>query len=125
MSGMLAPRNFWRSVTPSGAMREVDFEGKYCRVERGRLHTPFLAPDQTAPEIYVSGHSEQAQRLALTRGSSWLRLIDTPEKLRPLVSRFREQGIEVSLRLCVICRPTHEEASQGRRGYAARTKRFR
>jgi alkanesulfonate monooxygenase len=26
------------------------------------------------------------------------------------VGRFREQGIEVSLRLGIICRPTHEEA---------------
>jgi alkanesulfonate monooxygenase len=95
---------FWRNEG------EVDFEGKHCRVARGKLHTPFLAPDRTSPEIYVSGHSEQAQRLALTRGSSWLRLVDTPEKLRPLVSRFREQGVEVSLRLCVICRSTHEEA---------------
>jgi alkanesulfonate monooxygenase len=97
-------RSFWRNDG------EVDFQGKYCRVEGGKLHTPFLAPDRNAPEIYVSGHSEQAQRLALTRGSSWLRLIDTPEKLAPLVSRFREQGIEVSLRLGIICRPTHEEA---------------
>jgi alkanesulfonate monooxygenase len=94
---------------------EVDFAGKYCRVERARLNTPFLAPDRTAPEIYVSGHSEQAQGLALTCGSSWLRLIDTPEKLDPLVSRFREQGIEVSLRLCVICRSTHEEAVRAAR----------
>jgi len=62
------------------------------------------------PEIYVSGHSEQAQRLALTCSSSWLRLIDLPEKLGPLVSRFRDQGIEISLRLGIICRPTHEEA---------------
>lgn len=94
---------------------EVDFAGKYCRVERAKLNTPFLAPDRTAPEIYVSGHSEQAQGLALTCGSSWLRLIDTPEKLGPLVSRFREQGIEVSLRLCVICRSTHEEAVRAAR----------
>jgi len=97
-------RSFWRSDS------EVDFAGKYCQVEGGKLHTPFLAPDRKAPEIYVSGHSEQAQRLALTRGSSWLRLIDTPEKLAPTVSSFREQGIEVSLRLGLICRPTHEEA---------------
>lgn len=88
----------------------VDFQGKYCRVEHAQLNTPFSSPDRDAPEIYVSGHSDQAQQLALTRGSSWLRLIDTPEKLAPLVSRFRDQGIEVSLRLCVICRPTHEEA---------------
>ena len=89
---------------------EVDFEGKYCRIEGGKLNTPFLAPDRSSPEIYISGHSEQAQHLALTRGSSWLRLIDTPEKLAPMVSRFREQGIEVSLRLGIICRPTYEEA---------------
>ncbi len=97
-------RSFWRNDG------EVDFSGKYCRVERGKLHTPFIAPDRSAPEIYVSGHSEQARQLALTRGSCWLRLIDTPEALRPLVTRFREQGVEVCLRLCVICRSTREEA---------------
>jgi alkanesulfonate monooxygenase len=97
-------RSFWRSEA------EVDFEGKYCRVEKGKLHTPFLAPDRAAPEIYVSGHSEQAQALALSQASCWLRLIDTPEKLSPLVSSFRGQGVEVCLRLCVVCRPTHEAA---------------
>ncbi|HEV7473436.1 MAG TPA: hypothetical protein VGN90_05255, partial [Pyrinomonadaceae bacterium] len=50
------------------------------------------------------------QALALKRGSSWLRLIDTPEKLEPVVSQFRQQGVEVSLRLCVICRPTRAQA---------------
>ena len=95
--------SFWRGG-------EVDFNGTYYRVERGKLHTPFLAPDRAAPEIYVSGHSEQAEQLALTRGSCWLRLIDTPEKLCPLVARTRERGIEVCLRLCVVCRPTREEA---------------
>jgi alkanesulfonate monooxygenase len=89
---------------------DVHFAGKYCHVEGARLNTPFMAPDRTFPEIYVSGHSEQAQRLALACGSSWLRLIDTPEKLAPSVSRFRERGTEVSLRLAIICRPTHEEA---------------
>src|SRR5678815_2595712 len=38
------------------------------------------------------------------------RLIDTPEKLAPIVGHFREHGVEVCLRLCVICRPTIEEA---------------
>jgi alkanesulfonate monooxygenase len=97
-------RAFWRN----GA--DVDFSGHYYQVEGGKLHTPFLAPDRTAPEIYVSGHSEQAQRLALCRGSAWLRLIDTPEKLQPVVASMRERGVEVCLRLCVICRPTREEA---------------
>lgn len=96
--------SFWRND------REVDFDGKYFRINRGKLFTPFLAPDRTAPEVYVSGHSEQAQQLALSRGSCWLRLIDTAEKLCPLVSRFREHGVEVCLRLCVICRSTRKEA---------------
>jgi alkanesulfonate monooxygenase len=58
----------------------------------------------------VSGHSEQAQQLALSKASCWLRLIDTPEKLARPVADFRERGVEVCLRLCVICRPTREEA---------------
>jgi alkanesulfonate monooxygenase len=97
-------RSFWSDEG------EVDFEGRYVRVEKGRLHTPFVAPNRTMPEIYVSGHSEQAQRLALAQGSCWLRLIDTPENLSPFVARFREQNVEVCLRLCVICRPTREQA---------------
>jgi alkanesulfonate monooxygenase len=97
-------RSFWRNG------RDVNFKGRYCHVEGGKLNTPFLARNRTEPEIFISGHSEQAQSLALQCGSSWLRLIDTPEKLAPVVSRFREQGTEVSLRLGIICRPTHEEA---------------
>lgn len=95
---------FWRGEG------NVDFDGKYYRVEQGKLHTPFLSADRPEPEIYVSGHSEPAQRLAFTRGSCWLRLVDTPEKLSPQVSLARERGVEVCLRLCVICRPTREEA---------------
>lgn len=89
---------------------EVDFAGNYCRVEKGKIFTPFQSPDRTAPEIYVSGHSEQAQHLALAQGSCWLRLIDTPEKLSASVAHFRSNGVEVCLRLCVVCRTTHEEA---------------
>jgi alkanesulfonate monooxygenase len=96
--------SFWRN---NG---DVNFDGKYFRVEQGKLFTPFLAPDRDAPEIYISGHSEQAQQLALSRGSCWLRLIDTPEKLAPIVRPFRQRGVEVCLRLCVICRPTRAEA---------------
>jgi len=96
--------SFWRGDA------EVTFEGKYWRIERGNLLTPFVAPDRQAPEIYVAGHSEQAQQLALSQGSCWMRLIDTPEKLEPAVAYFQERGVEVGLRLCVICRPTREEA---------------
>ena len=140
-------RGFWSN---NG---DVNFAGKYCHVEKGKIYTPFQAANstvaaastapafsgpasdvagysrrrsaatstapsevsedsrrRTGPEIYVSGHSEQAQHLALTQGSCWLRLIDTPEKLSATVSHFRSNGVEVCLRLCIVCRPTHEEA---------------
>src|SRR5215510_12138608 len=75
-------RSFWRNCG------EADFEGRYFRIERGKIHTPFIARDRTEPEIYVSGHSEQAQQLAVKRGDCWLRLIDTAEKLEPAVAHF-------------------------------------
>ena len=96
--------SFWRA---EGA---VNFDGKHYRVEQGKLHTPFLAPDRHTPEVYVSGHSEGAERLARNQGSCLLRVADNPEKLQASVARVREQGIEVCLRVCVLCRPTREEA---------------
>jgi len=96
-------KSFWSEQT-------VAFDGTYYRVDGGKLHAPFQSPDRTAPEIYVSGHSAQAQALALSQGSAWLRLIDTPEKLAPIVAQVRERGVEVCLRLCVICRETRDEA---------------
>jgi alkanesulfonate monooxygenase len=96
--------SFWRG------QEEVNFDGEYYRVERGVLHTPFQALDRSSPEIYVSGHSEQAQRLAYSQGTCWLRVVDTPEKLEPVVARFRQQGIEVCLRLGLVCRETRAEA---------------
>jgi len=95
---------FWRG---NG---EVDFAGKHYRVERGKLNTPFLAPDRKAPEIYVSGHSEASEQLAYSQGTCWLRVADTPEKLQPIVARAQAQGIRVCLRLGLICRPTRAEA---------------
>jgi alkanesulfonate monooxygenase len=95
---------FWR------ANGEVDFAGKHYRVERGKLHTPFVAPDRTAPEIYISGHSAASEQLAYSQGTCWLRVADTPEKLQPVVARAREHGIRVCLRLGLIIGPTREEA---------------
>jgi alkanesulfonate monooxygenase len=97
-------RSFWSGET------EVNFAGKYYRVEQGKLATPFLAPDRKTPEIYISGHSEKSERLAYAQGSCWLRVIDTPEKLQPLVARARARGIAVCLRLAIMCRATRTEA---------------
>ena len=95
---------FWR------AEGDVNFEGKYYRVEQAKIATPFVAPDRTRPEIYVSGHSEQSERLAWSQGSCWLRAADSPEKLQPIVARTRDRGLAFCLRCCVLCRPTREEA---------------
>lgn len=95
---------FWR------AEGDVDFEGKHYRVEQAKLATPFLAADKKAPEIYVSGHSEPSELLAYSQGSCWLRVAEDPAKIAPVVARARARGIGVCLRLCLVCRPTREEA---------------
>ena len=95
---------FWK------AEGEVNFEGKHYRVEQAKLATPFVAPDRNSPEIYVSGHSEQSERLARAQGTCWLRVADSPKKLQPIVSRTREHGLAVCLRCCLLCRPTRGEA---------------
>jgi len=95
---------FWRGE------EEVNFAGRHYRVEQGRLATPFVATDQTRPEIYVSGHSERSEALAYSQGTCWLRVAEAPEKLAPIVARARERGVGVCLRLCLLCRPSREEA---------------
>ncbi len=95
---------FWR------ADGDVDFTGKHYRVEQGRIATPFVSADQNAPEIYVSGHSEPSEQLAYSQGSCWLRVAEDPAKIAPVVARARARGIGVCLRLCLVCRPTREEA---------------
>ena len=89
---------------------DVNFDGKYYQVDQGKLHTPFVALDRSVPEIYISGHSEQAEQLALSKATCLLRVADTPERLRSAVARVRKQGIEVCLRMCVISRQTQRQA---------------
>jgi len=96
---------FWR------ANGDVDFAGKHYRVEQGKIATPFVSDDhRKGPEIYVSGHSEPSEQLAYSQGSCWLRVADDPAKLAPIVARARSRGIGVCLRLCLLCRPTRDEA---------------
>ncbi|HUP60924.1 MAG TPA: LLM class flavin-dependent oxidoreductase [Thermoanaerobaculia bacterium] len=100
-------RSFWNG-TNNG--HEVGFNGRYYQLEGGKISTPWSGDNGSAPEIYVSGHSDQARSLAASQGSCWLRLIDTPDTLRAQVAQFRETGKEVALRLCVVCRPARDEA---------------
>jgi len=97
-------RAFWEHQTG------VEFSGRYYRVERGSLKTPFVSTERSFPAIFVGGGSEQAKRLAVNHGTCWMQLADAPEKLSRGVSEVREKGIEAGLRLSVIARPTRDEA---------------
>jgi len=89
---------------------EVNFSGKHYKVEKGMVYPPFKSPDRKVPELFVSGHSKAAKDLAVSQGTCWLRVIDTPEKIESTVKEILSQGIEVCLRLGMICRATRAEA---------------
>jgi alkanesulfonate monooxygenase len=96
--------SFWRRDG------EVSFQGKYYRIDKGRLNTPFVSRERTTPEIYIGGGSPQARQLAVNQGSCWLLLADTPANLRPQIAPALLCGVEVGLRVSIIAAPTHEEA---------------
>jgi len=106
-------RAFWRREA------SVDFAGRYYRVEGGRLNIPFAAPGRTAPEVYVGGNSEQAERLAVRHASCLLRLPEAPEVMRPRVQALRRQGIEVGLLVSMIARSSRGEALAAARDLVA------
>ena len=89
---------------------EVNFSGKYYKIESGRLNTPFVSPDRDAPEIFLGGNSELAERLAAKHADCLWRFADTPENLRPHVGPLVEKGIEVGLLVSILARPTREQA---------------
>jgi alkanesulfonate monooxygenase len=89
---------------------EVDFEGRYFKVESGRLNTPFVSSERTSPEIFIGGSSAAARDLAIGRGSCWMRLADKPENLAEAIAPVLDAGKEVGLRLSLIARPTRQRA---------------
>lgn len=90
--------------------RDITFAGKYYRVEKSNLNTPFVSARRLHPEIYIAGNSPPAQRLALARGTCWMRLGDTAENVRRAAADLLDRGIEVGLRMSMIARPTRAEA---------------
>ncbi len=83
----------------------VDFEGKYIRVVGARLNTRFHGKP---PQIYLSGNSKAAERVASGKAFCRLRYGDTVERIgAALVAAPMRTG----LRLSVISRETREEAA--------------
>lgn len=95
---------FWSAKEP------VNFAGQHYRIQDGRLGTPFVAPNRSAPEIYVGGGSANAREAASALADCWLRFADTPENVAPQAAAMRLTGTEVGLRLSCIVRPTRGEA---------------
>lgn len=89
---------------------EVNFEGKYYQIQSGRLNTPFVSAERTAPEIFLGGNSELAEQLAIKHANCLWRFADSPENLRSRIPQITEQGIEVGLLVSILARPTREIA---------------
>ncbi|MGH9897409.1 MAG: LLM class flavin-dependent oxidoreductase, partial [Pyrinomonadaceae bacterium] len=89
---------------------DVNFNGKYYRIENGKLNTPFVSDDRSSPEIFLGGNSPLAEELAIKHAHCLWRLPDKPETLRPRIERILGMGKEVGLLVSLIARPTRDEA---------------
>src|SRR6266550_887539 len=84
---------------------EVNFEGKYYKVEGARLNIPFVSPERPSPEIYLGGNSELAEQLAVKHAHCLWRFAGPPESLRTHVEAVTSQGVEVGLLISILARP--------------------
>jgi alkanesulfonate monooxygenase len=106
-------RAFWRN----GA--DVNFTGKYYAIEHGRVNTPFSSPDRSFPELHIAGNSPAAQRLAVSQGTCWMRLADSPARMAADLQPVLQSGREVGVRCSIFARPTRDEAVAAARALAA------
>ncbi len=95
---------FWKNNGP------VNFTGNYYRIEGGKLNTPFISPHRSYPELFIAGGSDDSRNLAVSQGTLWMRLADTPENLKLSVAPVLAVGKEVGLRMSIIARASREEA---------------
>src|SRR5689334_11290260 len=78
---------FWRRDA------EVNFDGRYYKIEKGKLIVPFVAPDRTKPEIFLGGNSARAEEMAVKHADCLWRLPDKPEALRERTAELIDKGI--------------------------------
>jgi alkanesulfonate monooxygenase len=104
---------FWECNGP------VTYSGNYYRTENGRLNTPFVAPERRFPEIFIAGGSNEAAEVAIACGTLWMRMGDTPDRIRETSRHVLDAGKEVGLRMAVIARRTREEALEAARALIA------
>ena len=95
---------FWDNSGP------VNFNGQYYKIVDGRIRTPFVAEHRDRPYTFIGGGSDAARNLAISQGSCWMRLPDTPEKIKADAQPVLAAGKEVGLRLSIFSRKTKKEA---------------
>ncbi len=103
-------RALWRADEP------VNFNGRYYKVEGGRISTPFVSPDRDFPELFIAGTSQQSQDLAIRQGTLWMRMADTPQNMYERGKAVLAAGKELGLRCAIIGGRTRGEALE--RAYA-------
>lgn len=89
---------------------EVNFQGRHYRIAKGKLNTPFVAPDRTRPEIFLGGNSAVAEAMAAKHADCMWRLPEPAERMRDKARALVSAGTEVGILVSLIVRPTHEEA---------------
>lgn len=99
-------RGLWEGGEP------VDFHGRYFKVEGAKINTPFVSPDRKFPELFIAGSSQQSQDLAISQGTVWIRMGDTPHNLRERGKAVIAAGKELGLRCAIIGGRTRGEALQ-------------
>jgi alkanesulfonate monooxygenase len=104
---LTACRAFWEADG-----NEVNFEGHYYQIRRGRLPTPFTTNGVRRPEIYLGGNSEQSAQLAIRHADCLWRFAEPPESLAPKIAPVIQAGKEIGLLVSLIARPTREDAVQ-------------
>jgi alkanesulfonate monooxygenase len=108
-------RAFWAR----GEDQEVEFEGRYYRIDQGRLNTPFRSPDRATPEIFLGGYSGQAAELAIRHADCLWRFPDVPERLAAEIAPVVGAGKEVGLLVALIARRSRDAALEAARAMVA------
>jgi alkanesulfonate monooxygenase len=97
-------RAFWQRDEP------VNFNGRYYKVEGGKINTPFVSPDRDFPELFIAGGSPQSRELAISQGTLWMRMADTPRNMREKGADVLAAGNELGVRCAIIGGRTRGEA---------------
>jgi alkanesulfonate monooxygenase len=88
----------------------VNFNGEQYQVNEARVQTVFDEGRKQGPECFIAGSSKQALALAKSNGNTWISLAQLSDVMKADVVQMTEAGLEVGIRLSVICRETTEQA---------------